>query len=535
MKVLSTKRKREGDHHVSVLNLESALCLADEEDRKTYLERIAESRAPSAWYRFLMQTKHSDLPSTMTFHQQTAETDQEKAQVLSDFFSSVYVQSSYCNSHNLVHDELPTITDFDCSQERVKTIIDSLDPTKACGMDAIPAVVLKNVSATIAKSLSQLFNKIKQTCRFPDAWKIGVITAIHKKGSKVSVTNYRPVSLLSIVSKILERCIFLDLYAFLEPLFTPAQYGFRKGRSSVLQLLTFLNQIYRSIEEGKSVDVIYTDFEKAFDKVDHGILLKKLWRLGVRRKLWKLIRSYLSYRRQAVRVGESLSGYTNVTSGVPQGSILGPLFFLVMINDLPGEFVNDTLICADDTKIVSLSGKGLQKDSSKLECWCEENQMKLNADKCIHLRFNAKEMMLTPLSLYSQNLVTQSSHTDLGILFCSSLKWDDHILEKLAKANRSFHAVRRNAYGISPKAKINVYKTCILPIITYASQCWYASIGSLRRMELFQRKILRWCYGEKATRDCHLAANILPISLYLQLADLLFLSNASSSQWKIRF
>ena len=342
------------------------------------------------------------------------------------------------------------------------------------------------------------------------------------------------MSLLNIPSKVLERCIFMDLYSFLRPSLHNGQHGFRSNRSCITQLLIYLDKLYVAMDNGANIDVVYTDFEKALDKVDHGVLLKKLWDIGVRGNLWRLIRSYLVDRMQMVRVGDCLSAAAPVTNGVPLGSLLGPLFFLILINDLPLACLSEILLCADDAKLISRDPSHLQCDLNSLHNWCSNNNMHVNAQKCCLISFGRSRIShhREPY-IDSMTLPYSPSQVDLGLLVSSSLKWDNHVLDKLSKANRSFYAVRRNSYGLSPKAKINIYKTIILPVITYASTCWYANISSLKKIESYQKKVLRWTVGGMSYSDGLVEANILPLSLYLQLIDLLFLSNVLDGRYDI--
>ena len=213
---------------------------------------------------------------------------------------------------------------------------------------------------------------------------------MHKKEDKSDIENYRPVSLLSVISKILERIIFKRLYEHFEKIFHKAQYGFRKNRSTIVQLLTFLQLVYNGHENGDSIETVFTDYNKAFDRVDHGILLRKLFEQGVRDKNLKLYKSYLTERSQVVRVNGDISNSEKVTSGVPQGSILGPLFFWVFINDLPDKCNTVIpLLFADDAKFISINlGRDeFQKDLDNVNLWTLENNMPFNVDKCTHLNF----------------------------------------------------------------------------------------------------------------------------------------------------
>ena len=533
IKKLNTTRQHKGESHPATVALQSTVDKATEDDRRDYQEKLANSRCQTSWYRFFRKTRQNDYPSTMTLGTRSASTDADKASLFIDYFSSVFRVSSKCYILDMPHDSPSAcINDFDCSRARVHQILKDLDVRKSGGLDGVPATLLKNSCHELSKSMSQLFYKIKQTCKFPRAWKSGVVSAIYKKGDRRLVSNYRPISLLNIPSKVLERCIFMDLYPFLETYLHRAQYGFRKRRSCITQLLVYLDAVYKALNRGDTCNVVYTDFEKAFDKVDHGILLRKLWTIGVRGRLWRLIRSYLSDRVQAVRVGESLSSFLPVTSGVPQGSLLGPLLFLVLINDLPDACSCGVLMCADDTKLLPTHPSLIQTEVSRLEDWCNQNNMHINAKKCSIVSFSRSVLEYQPnVVLDAARLPDVRDQLDLGLLVSSSLKWDNHIADKLSKAHKAFYAVRRNSGGLTALAKLNIYKTMILPIIVYASPCWFASTASLKKLESCQKKVLRWIVGDKPYEDCLRDANLLPISLYLQLIDLLFLSNVLDGRY----
>ena len=182
----------------------------------------------------------------------------------------------------------------------------------------------------------------------------------YKKGCKFGVENYRQVSLLTIASKIFERCLFTYLYRHLETIFHQAQYGFRKSRSCFIQLLVYLESICKSIDSKESIDIIYTDYEKAFDNVGHGTLLTKLFNLGVRGKIIKFLQFYLIGRTQRVRINSHFPESVKVTSGVPQGSLLASLFFVIYVNDLPETCrAVVPLLCADDAKFISVNKSSL--------------------------------------------------------------------------------------------------------------------------------------------------------------------------------
>ena len=211
---------------------------------------------------------------------------------------------------------------------------------------------------------------------------VGQICPVFKDGDKKDVTCYRPISLLSCISKVLERIIFDEIYPLVQEKLHTKQFGFRKKRSATLQLLLFLDRMYKYNDDNEveNLSVLYLDFSKAFDTVPHSRLFDKVQNFGIGGKLLKLVRSYLSDRKQVVKIRNTLSTHLAVTSGVPQGSILGPLLFLMFINDLPERFA-ECFGYADDYKLSFTQQEELENGTKQLEEWCELNEKKFNEKK----------------------------------------------------------------------------------------------------------------------------------------------------------
>ncbi len=277
----------------------------------------------------------------------------EKADLFNVFFESVYTKSSQLDSSSIISMaaqpncvESDKLHKINISDLEVFTALSNLNPQKACGSDGIGPKILKSCALALYPIVHHLFSVSLHHCTIPSAWNRHLIVPIFKAGDKSSVTNYRPISLLSSLSKVLEKLVYNKVFEFINPSITPLQFGFLPKHSCLQQLLIFMSNVVDSIScKHTHLDAIYLDFKKACDKVPHPELLAKLISIGVSSDLLKWFHNYL------VSINGSLSSVLPVSSGVPQGSILGPLLFLIYINDLPVSDKNSKVcLFADDTK-----------------------------------------------------------------------------------------------------------------------------------------------------------------------------------------
>jgi len=441
--------------------------------------------------------------------------DQDKANYLAEFFKSVYTQpnivgmNNYVPNHNIC---LIEMDDFVVSDFDVMAKLDSLNKFKSAGPDNIFSRVIIECKYSICKFLCFLFNESLRLKIVPSEWRFCIITPIFKKGDRFAVNNYRPVSLSCICCKVLESMIkdaLLDHFKR-NKLLDHRQHGFMKGRSTTIQLMKLMDEWSEAIDRGEEVDVIYTDFEKAFDRVPHNKLIQKLIGYGVNVNLIEWIMDFLRDRTSCVRVNGSLSDYFNVTSGVPQGSVLGPLLFIIYVNDmfqiLDGNDSLGLFLYADDAKlfkcVVSNDDREmLQICLNALVNWCDEWDIKLNVDKCVSMRYGGKSNVNVDwyYKIGTYDLNYNDKIKDLGVIFDCSLKFNFHIQDKINKCFSLLGLISRNFPNLTKDAFILLYKSMVRSHLEYAVSIWYPwtwkDIEAVERVQRRATKMVKDCYG----------------------------------------
>ncbi len=414
-----------------------------------------------------------------------------------------------------------------------------IHPNKASGPDNIPIRLLKECASTIAPSLTCLFNKSLKLGNLPSEWKLSNVIPLHKKGNKSYVENYRPISLMCVVAKVLERCVYNRLIDHIQNMISAAQHGFLRGKSCTGQLLSVLHRISENLDLGKQTDILYFDIAKAFDTVDHTLLVNKLRRFGLNGNILKWFIDYLSGRQQRVLLNSEISKTLPVSSGVPQGSILGPLLFLIYINDLPESMTSpsvDVSLFADDTKCFSIveslaDARVLKTEAGNMEKWAQSERLKFNAQKCKVLSITRKRRpLVAEYIINGETLLHVSSQKDLGVTFSSDLSWNVHIQEQVTKANRMLGMLKRSTARVkNVNTRRCLYVTLVRSHLAYASQVWSPqTITMCMELERIQRRatkfILALPFDSDTPYKTRLASlRILPLSYWHEYLDILYL------------
>ena len=374
------------------------------------------------------------------------------------------------------------IENVSLNESKIKLILKSLNPNKSHGWDKISIRMIKMCGPALAKPLFTIYKNCLDKGKFPSIWKKANVLPIYKKDIKHLAQNYRPISLLPIFGKILEKIIFDDLYAhfFDNNIISDKQSGFRKGDSTIKQLLSICHDIFHAFDQNPPLEArgVFLDISKAFDKVWHQGLLFKLETHGVSGKLYSIISSFLSNRLQRVTIEGVESQWQPVVAGVPQGSILGPLLFLVYINDLLVGIESNAKIFADDTSLFkissdnSTSSKTLNDDLSKITQWAHQWKMIFNPDltkQAVEVVFSSKNnpTKFDDLSFHGIPVKKVDDTKHLGLLLHQKLSFDPHLDKKIKEARQGV-GLMKQIYPYVPRAALEtVYKMYIRPHLDY--------------------------------------------------------------------
>ena len=434
--------------------------------------------------------------------------DKEAAEALNSYFQTVFVTEEPLQDAD--HDPTSNFTQpvqVEFNASTVKKKLMNLKKDKSPGPDGIHPMLLHSTADMIAKPLADIFSASFEQGVIPADWRKANVSPIHKKGRKDNPNNYRPVSLTSVPCKIMESIVRDAVVEHIEKntLISDHQHGFVQGRSCLTNLLEVLEAWTRILDEGYGFDVIYLDYRKAFDTVPHTRLLRKLSTYGIGNQVIAWVTSFLSNREMRVLVRGQASDWVSVISGVPQGSVLGPLLFLLYVNDIPDIIKSNIKMFADDTKLWRMIEKqgdscDLQDDLKRLQEWNRKWQLKFNLDKCtvMHVGHKVATQYVMEQDDQTWSLTVVTEERDLGVLVSSDLKVSRQCAEAVRKASNVLRLIKRHFFKLDKSTFLILYKCYVRPHLEYSVQAWSPSLQKdIVCMEQVQRRATKLVEGFK--------------------------------------
>ena len=435
--------------------------------------------------------------------------DRLAANLLNEYFSSVFTKENYTNApfpKQIFQGNMQSegLLSLEIMEEMVANKLEKLDVNKCPGLDDIHPKLLFELRGDLVKPLTKLFNFSIKNGVVPLEWREAGVVPLFKKGKKSEPENYRPVSLTSLICKIMESILKDSILDHLDKfsLINDSQHGFSKGRSCLTNLLVFMEEITYSLDQGNSVDVIYLDFAKAFDKVPYRRLFSKLRSHGIGGNVAQWIEAWLTNRKQKVGLNKKYSDWSSVVSGVPQGSVLGPLLFLIYINDLDEGIISKLGKFADDTKVARGVSNDrevdiLREDLCNIFQWSVDWQMLFNLDKCTVMHLGSKN----PQCEYKMgnNILKKSKQErDLGVIIDSSGKSTEQCIMAVKKANTVLGMIKRNIIYKSKDVIMRLYKALVRPKLEYCIQAWCPYLKKdISILERVQKRATKMIEGYK--------------------------------------
>ena len=440
-----------------------------------------ESGNTKLFYRYIKSLKNDNTGlAPLKSGAKLVTASQEKADILLEEFSSVFTKedTDFIPWQGPASQKIDEIT---VTENGVKKLLQQLKPHKASGPDRISNRVLRELADELAPIITFIFNQSLQSGTIPKDWSKAIITPVFKKGNVHLASNYRPVSPTCVVCKLLEHIICSHILSFLETnkLLTHLQHGFRKKHSCESQLLITTSDFFSAFDKKTQTDVGVLDFSRAFDTVPHERLISKLAHYGIQGQTNNWIRAFLSKRDMQVVVDGDASKSAPVTSGVPQGTVLGPLLFLIYINDMPDVVSKGTIIrlFADDCLVYRLVHSRddqtiLQNDLTRLQQWAEKWGMRFNPGKCQIIHISRTEPQTKFYELCGEILSTVDSAKYLGVIISKDLDWHEQVCSVAKKANSALQLIARNLHNCTRATRALAYKSLVRPKMEYSASVW---------------------------------------------------------------
>ena len=483
---------------------------------------------------------------------------EEVAQFINDYFINVgnltESDSTYMNQNSFEYtaaqgDAFPKLENV--TEGDVYKIVKDINVSKSSGLEDIGSFVIKEAFLILLTEVTYMFNLSINSSSFPNSWKRATVIPIPKTGNPTLVQNYRPISLLPLPGKVLEKLIHHQLSLFLEEnsILDDSQHGFRKEHSTVHSVAQLTNYVSKKMDTRLPTLAAYVDFRKAFDCVQHPILLDKLTQLGIGSTVTEWVRSYLSNRTQRVYANGVYSSYQEITQGVPQGSVLGPLFYIMYANDISKVVKNcEVAMYADDTVIytadvnVDRAISNLQGDINSLNMWCKRNGIMANTDKTKVMTFGSpKVLSKVPAPKVVMNgvvLESVSVYKYLGISLDNQLSYNLHVNKLIGSVTAKLKQFQRMRSFLNTKAALMVYKNMMLPMLEYGDIFLSAtSVINRKRLQVLQNKGLRCALNkdlETGTDELHAMAGLTKLKFRRELHLMNFMFDQAQNQDKLK-
>ena len=503
-------------------------------NRVTYLNRQQRDKHIQATASKLVNQKHNPfkyhktlktligrkkglvIPPLESTEGDTITDEQQKANLLNEHFASqtqlgtTPTLPDEPDTHEDEVEPVPNLSHITVEKNEVLGLLNSLDVHKSTGPDKLPAKILKLSALLIYEPLTKLFNKSLSTATFPNMWKTANITPIFKKkGSALNPVNYRPISLLSCLSKILERVVFNRIYEHLTTnrLLSDKQSGYRPHHSTQLQLAHMTHELYKSLDQGRNFTTVYLDITKYFDKIWHsGLLYKCQTNFNITGKVHDWLKSYLTDRQHRVRVGNTYSCLQTINAGCPQGSILGPLLAILYLDGLADKTENTSLFYADDISLFSTyttqtaddTQESLQRDLNLIEEYGKQWAITFSPSKTVCQTFTNNHQRPSPtLTFAGQVIPTTDSHKHLGLTLSTDLRFHNHVNEIIRKVNTAISPLYSVAPMLPRTLLEQIYTTYIRPYFDYCDAIFdgHLTTHDERRLETLQNRAARLVTG----------------------------------------
>ena len=462
---------------------------------------------PRDFYRYISSQKKDTQgipPLKRKNGKGVAQSDLEKAEEFNGQFTDVFSKNEHTQVP-LLDRSAPFMNDIAVSKDGVIKLLKGLNPSKALGPDELHPRVLKELATELGPVLAHLFQQSIDTGEIPKEWSLANICPLFKKSDRSLACNYRPVSLTCVPCKLLEHIVCSNIMAHLDEykLLSDRQHAFRKGHSCETQLTTVINDWAKILDNRGQVDTFILDFEKAFDTPPHELLKSKLFGYGIGGKTLKWIDSFLCFRQQRVVVNGVKSDWAPVLSGVPQGTVLGPLLFSLYINDISSDIESEIRLFADDCVCYreikdEKDTMKLQRDIDRLGSWARKWGMRFQPVKCNMMQLTRKRIKKIHASytLEGTNLENVESIKYLGVTITSDLRWNTHVSNVCTKANRTLGFLRRNLHSCPQEVKEAAYKGLVRPVLDYGSSVWDPpGVVLQEELESVQKRAARFVTG----------------------------------------